>query len=1762
MPKNIATSKQTGGGGFVFEDKVSAWFLANMLSNNPPFNTELGRISKIDFQVRQDGWLLDDLLLTINANEQSITKIAISVKSNTLQINSEGLAEELVNDLWSQYLNDLNAVFNKDTDYLCIVTALLSKEISTSLNKVISSAKATDSFTFLSRITSHEEGAFSQIQKKIFNSLDCPATLKTKHNVQDVEVVDLLKRIILLEFDFEASMSKDENSLKSLCRNCLSDPNQEITLYETLCNIRGHYAPLSGQITYVNLIDSLKTKFTLKGVLNHIQDWDNLKNDVTTRISLLPDKIGGKLILNRNKELEEIKSKFSSTNVVFLLGKSGYGKSVLGKQFIESKIISSKKAIWLDAQCFDGENLSKHFNLKNNIEELITKAQDSECYLYIDGIDRFFKDALKELAKVLLTALNRPSTWKILISCQSDDFGDVIERLYRNNLTINSDSYEVKALSTEDKTIIRQAYPELNDVLKQDQWILLLNNLKLLDLLIFNVSKINLSTKLIESQIIDIIWQSEVEGENGNGDQNSVFLQAFSEKQANELSLGIAKSSFSTSDISPLQLLKKNKIVYEKTDKIYFTHDLFSDWARYKLIRANDTNLKKYILSKDLASPLWCKAIRVYGNYLLDKTENSEDWIITFNSLNDKEPKEKIIQDLLLEAIIFSLSPSKYLEVLWPILKENEGAVLKRLLNRFLIKATKPNRKTLQWVKEINGLTISEASTTNREIQFSYWPPFLMFLYSHRNEIVDLCRLTVTSIAQKWLRETPPVFLYRKEMAEIVMINAEFIFNFKLGGGLVYGHLDKEIYKTFLVAYNELPKEVVELSLKLCRRAHFEKPKKENNPSVERDLIMPKSLYRKAVSMNPWPDGPYERIDNDFCDVCLNTDSLYFLMLNDSVKAKEIILACIIDPPREYIETYNSFNYKYDIHDPHQWFPPFYTRGPFLDFLTYNPTEATDLILRLVNFTTQQWAKTINEQKSILPVTIKFEEGAKKYVGDNYVYFWFRDVGNAPHVVVTALMSLEKYFYDCIDNKIDIKGLITQILKNTNSIAFIGVLNSIGKYSPDLFLNELKPFLCNSSILNWEQTLHTGAYNIEGHQMMGSSFFNRKTWDLAKKWNEMPHRRISVNQYAAHYYLNNKEIENLFNNERANWQVELEEIESKGYSDSFLNNLIAQFDKNNYELKKVGDESFYSYKEPEIVSEKLQEVRIQNNKSLDTLTFPFSCLKSLENNTILSLEEAEQLWVRIQGYISSGGSNKEQTQEYVRDSIFGGFAVLLNNRNIWINKHPDYLKFILNHTRRTIVEFQANFLELTQADIGHSWRSFMAYYLPILWSDNLKAKSTRELIGLLVVKSSYDNVKTLLDNISKYQKWSNPDFIQLQNLIIELSIGLYRFHKEANRFYHEKAREKMSKRVRSINRFKKAIGISEEFNMNKYTEKKLLNFVDGKTQVEILDWSKYRLIEPKIKHNPKPWQHDIEENMRWPGLDMELIYHSFENLPSLSDTLENTEYNHVKTIYKQLTDQIIFELGDLKDEEPHTVNNYPHDSHLKFIKKMANQLLTMKENDSSTFWIPLFKYGATAQHWVESYCSYFMLMNIDKPERSKRLLSEWEKMITFSKTCKTWSGKSVYLNHRDIKELWFALYCIRTPDIWDDNLPHFFPEAANRVLSWMSNKWFDQDVIYRLIILLRKKNSRLFIEKGIPLIQKFLESYIQKTKETPPDGYTHREFEHIDSLARTASYLWDNQKIILKENDNLYKTFKEIVTYLVSIQNGIGLDLQERILQE
>lgn len=123
MPRQSATTKATGGGGYTFADKVAGAFLAQLLKRAFPLEPEFGCIAEVHFEARDTGQVLDDLLLLLRHGNET-TRCAVSVKSNR-QLTTAGFNSEFVQDAWEQWRGAAGSNFDPARDLLGLIVGAI-----------------------------------------------------------------------------------------------------------------------------------------------------------------------------------------------------------------------------------------------------------------------------------------------------------------------------------------------------------------------------------------------------------------------------------------------------------------------------------------------------------------------------------------------------------------------------------------------------------------------------------------------------------------------------------------------------------------------------------------------------------------------------------------------------------------------------------------------------------------------------------------------------------------------------------------------------------------------------------------------------------------------------------------------------------------------------------------------------------------------------------------------------------------------------------------------------------------------------------------------------------------------------------------------------------------------------------------------------------------------------------------------------------------------------------------------------------------------------------------------------------------------------------------------------------------------------------------------------------------------------------------------------------------------------------------------------
>jgi hypothetical protein len=1188
MARGVAPTKATGGAGFNFEDKVAAFFIAHLLCGRPPLDPNFGLIKRIDFQVRASGWLLDDLLLSLKLGSEK-RRCAFSIKSSP-QFSKTSAPSEFVRDAWDQYLGESSSVFTKDTDRIGLITSPLDTDTKTKFEDLLNKARAQNPRDLFRRI--QEEGYISKEARSIFESFSCPKQLAEKHSVNENNIGELLSCVEHLHFDFEHSSSAKLNEAISSLRDTLQSNSlvEAEALWKTLCGVAREKRSQGGYVDLNTLIGNLKKQYQLRDFPEHSAIWENIRKKTKDELDLIPDKIAGTVSIDRSSEISEIIHNLKGNNIIVLLGESGCGKTVIEKTIAVLNRESSK-VVWVNT-----ENLSFLDDLPS--WEIFKVIPDDAAFLIIDGLDRFYNDGQFKKIALLLKACHQDAEhlpWKIIISCQPQEWERVQTNLSRLNTEVDWKTFNVINPSAEKLEPVWQRYPTLRSLslhLHLRQFVL---KAKVLDLMARRISAggtVDLQGWVGESNLISWYWGEEIEAKP-NGLRRGVILKKIAEKLADNLTIETPATAFSTDELSIIQELIRDRILKTRKDRISFEHDLVADWTRQRILHEKYPSVFEYIKDR-LTSPMWCRALRLLGIHLLEAERNLQKWNDLFYSFGKESDRGNLGQDLLLEGSIFSGNPSDNLERQWIELKKNGGILLRRLLNRFLYSASFPSQIVLLIASQYKEEATAELITRYRDPYWLYWIPLIKFLNSHRTDVIQLAQKQVTEIVDKWLRFSKLDWPMRSEAAELAIEIAEDMLALRMSRVLLLdeGGLVKLAFRAGLAACNEQPERVIDFALTSCSRkapsgrileliGKHNEELKQREKEVKRPIReIPEGLLYPTFESEtppPWPDGPIDRVVSDFHELCLESDTdgdaLYPLIFSHPEKAREIILALLIEHPTPR-ERYDSRLERHiGMSYVHTWFPPFYTRGPFYFFLNIHPEQGLDLIISLMNFAMERWAEPWAEEGKQPPhIEVEFSWGKKTFIGDPYTYYWHRGVDNISHIIPSALMALEKWLYDRLDKedlKEDAVRRIEGILQKGSSLAFIGLLISVGKKHQELFADYLLPLLglpefCSLDVEHISKS--------EMGQMIGWYYLETSMIKLAQEFHSMPHRKVLLSGIAIDLFLSNEGTRETFGKFREGWKSRFEKSLFGSVSPDLLENLIQWLDMSNWKRRQDSEQ--------------------------------------------------------------------------------------------------------------------------------------------------------------------------------------------------------------------------------------------------------------------------------------------------------------------------------------------------------------------------------------------------------------------------------------------------------------------------------------------------------------------------------------------------------------------------------------------------------------
>lgn len=1708
MSRQIVNTKSRGGGGFDFETKVAAYYMTLMLSAQSPFAPEFGLITRIDFQTQRP---IDDLLLRLVDTNGIAHGVSLSVKSN-MQFSDSKAPQDFVRSAWEQYTGDTTPVFEKLHDRLGLVTTPLPSKLRKDLNALLSMAQRQSTIDQIVSIP----------RQRLFESFACPTDLANKCQIRINEQNHILSNFEFPEFDFESPSSQDKNTAINVSLSLLARPDhaEAIKLWDRLCSIADTYRIDGGSLEFRTLIRQLQG-FQLRVYPLYQHDWEILIEDSKDTLNGIPCTIGD-IHIPRAQLITEFEDFVCNNRYIALLGPSGCGKSAVAKEFAEEQL-ASQIILWWHASIFndvpDYAAFESNLGLQHRLRELLPNASSSMPFLIIDGIDQIYKDTAYRALSALIRNLQSQdldSPWRIVLICQSEEWDRVRKRLAEMNLaTFRWQSFVVKDFQPDIENLspLWDRYPAIKPLFFQDRLRTVLCKPIILNALALNVSELRENTTkawLGESDIIDWFWNSIVRRSEPAAIRSEV-LMALAEKQAELFEHDIPEKDLPNMEY--LSDLKRDGLcVSRQHDRITFYHDIYGDWSRLRRLLQLDKKAVPFI-KRHLESPIWHKAIRLYGLYLIEHNTDIAEWQVIFDTL-ESENTANMGQILLLDAPIFASNAFQIFEKLYPILISNQGKLLSILLQRFLHVATLPDPR-VQEISDRKDLNTYETLAHFRIPNYPLWPDMIYFLHNHKEQIISLVAGTTSAIADKWLRGTPIGYPLREEVAELGVLIAERVLHGKPVVGTQVGD-----YKAGLAAAHEYPERVAKFALEAAGRIN-------TGHDIE-------DRYNHKFT-TPWVDGPSTDVDHDFREQCLSPNNAGIINplidANPSV-AREVILALLIFPPYKTSDTYGYPSILIDeleIKDIVGYFPPIYFHGPFLYFLRSHPDEGLELIIRLVDFATDRWADRSAQQGfDVANLILDFQGKQTKWIGDYKVYQWYQMQGNVPCPIACALMALEKWLYDKADAGESLDQIIDIIHTKSYSLAFIGVLCALGRKRPELFTGPLLPYLAVPELHNWE--INSTIQSSWSWTSIGWDMGQMKLYrDLAYEWHNAPHRRYGMDQWAIRLFLTNNQVRSFLQPVIRKWKQRLRKPTSKDPI-KWLEPLIPKFEMENYQ--KVTDKNgnvLIVYNQPRKLqlkyASRLNEIDRQNQLR----NFVMKCRQILDGQ--LSIKDAgpEQFWQELRTV--SLIPDQEQPEPLFfsnRSACCAGSAVLIEFYSEWLSQNTEQLTWCEDQ----LLEAVLNPSDLIEGDLEHFvgddlvWDRFCSHAIPTLWQHRLNSPKIRRCIALLATDKHRNSIATLFWSASRYRKILGDNFKQLQHLLIRYA-SVYLMCDAKN------------------------IHCNPDFDWYEWRQRQVTAFTGGNLSPNIPSWIDIIQQEFILSESLKRAEalsiefFGNESRIHKPLIDTVIINAAYSWLPELSAAIDEEERTEWIDFWKAYLNYIL---------ENHSSADLPYPSDRWVLSRLPGIIAEMRPSeDPASIWKPILTLPKDKRHWIESFIDDWFIYGLGDSIAIDNFKRQWIDMIELCFASEQWdiNRSGDWYATQDLWTRLMGLYVLDGIDeLWSDN-------KAELVMDMSSyfERWCD---IFLQCGHCAQRYAQFLAQPAAKPVR--IRSLVWLESGAKSGGnYWWKEHGIADSLAHLLATIWVNQQSELKQHPVALGVFMSFLSKLAAQLNPIALELESHI---
>jgi len=435
--KKASNPFSTGGGGFQFEQKVQANFVALFLMGGIFPITGRDDCYKISVQSRRQGNQTDDVVMHFKGQDQQDYRLLAQIKHKLTFSDSDEQTKDSLEQAWADFQNA--ARFDRERDRIVFITGTLPQKLIDHLKPLFDWARCSeDENDFMARFNSN-----AKEKKKRLESIRTIIKKQAKTDISDLELWEFIKVLDVLDYDFDLANGKDMTSILNQIKANLIDQSEENTsrVWGRICSEVSRFNVQSGVFTKKNITKDLLASFYKKSTsasLWHVPHFD------------------AQNFVGNQEYLDDIEQRFANKKgesvMVPIFGLGGVGKTYLALKSVVTLSKNYDLVAWfnasnkesLEVQFLDFSRANAiYFEESSNTESKIEKIKDwfvknPNSLLIFDNAESyvFLKPFIPSKVHVLITSLNSKD-WNLGIPIDPMKENDAIKVL---KLEANIDS--------------------------------------------------------------------------------------------------------------------------------------------------------------------------------------------------------------------------------------------------------------------------------------------------------------------------------------------------------------------------------------------------------------------------------------------------------------------------------------------------------------------------------------------------------------------------------------------------------------------------------------------------------------------------------------------------------------------------------------------------------------------------------------------------------------------------------------------------------------------------------------------------------------------------------------------------------------------------------------------------------------------------------------------------------------------------------------------------------------------------------------------------------------------------------------------------------------------------------------------------------------------------------------------------------------------------------------------------------------------------